>query len=279
MRECYLVHMKRYVLTGIFFLVTILVISGFTPNAYSVNKLVIELEPGESDSENLKLDELQRIYGGITIEGIGGINVEGLVDDKVKFWITGPASKLIEDFGMVDTSGTFDFTTTEKGTYSFVVENSDALIGYKTITINYNQEDKRPPPDIEEMVDDVSGGGCLIATATFGSEMSPQVQQLREIRDNIVLQTESGTSFMSGFNEFYYSFSPTVADWERENPTFKELVKATITPMLSTLSILDYVNIDSEEEMLGYGIGIILLNIGMYFGIPAFAIIGLRKIK
>lgn len=271
--------MKRYVLTGIFFLVTILVISGFTPNAYSVNKLVIELEPGESDSENLKLDELQRIYGGITIEGIGGINVEGLVDDKVKFWITGPASKLIEDFGMVDTSGTFDFTTTEKGTYSFVVENSDALIGYKTITINYNQEDKRPPPDIEEMVDDVSGGGCLIATATFGSEMSPQVQQLREIRDNIVLQTESGTSFMSGFNEFYYSFSPTVADWERENPTFKELVKATITPMLSTLSILDYVNIDSEEEMLGYGIGIILLNIGMYFGIPAFAIIGLRKIK
>ena len=26
------------------------------------------------------------------------------------------------------------------------------------------------------------GGGCLIATATYGSEMSPQVQQLRELR-------------------------------------------------------------------------------------------------
>ena len=50
-------------------------------------------------------------------------------------------------------------------------------------------------------------GGCLIATATFGSELAPQVQLLREIRDNTVLQTESGTIFMTGFNHFYYSFS------------------------------------------------------------------------
>ena len=68
------------------------------------------------------------------------------------------------------------------------------------------------------------GGGCLIATAAFGSELSPQVQFLREIRDNTVLQTESGTSFMAGFNQFYYSFSPIVADYERENSTFKEIV-------------------------------------------------------
>ena len=33
------------------------------------------------------------------------------------------------------------------------------------------------------------GGGCLIATATYGSEMSQQVQQLRELRDNQLLQT------------------------------------------------------------------------------------------
>ena len=43
------------------------------------------------------------------------------------------------------------------------------------------------------------GGGCLIATAAFGSELSPQVQFLREIRDNTVLQTESGTSFHDRF--------------------------------------------------------------------------------
>ena len=50
------------------------------------------------------------------------------------------------------------------------------------------------------------GGGCLIATATFGTELAPQVQQLREIRDNIILNTVSGTSFLNGFNQFYYSF-------------------------------------------------------------------------
>ena len=124
-----------------------------------------------------------------------------------------------------------------------------------------------------------SGGGCLIATATFGSELAPQVQFLREIRDNTVLQTQSGSTFMTGFNQFYYSFSPAIADYERENPAFKETVKIAITPMLTSLAILNYVDIDSEEEMLGYGIGIILLNIGMYFIAPAAIIFKIRNRK
>ena len=123
------------------------------------------------------------------------------------------------------------------------------------------------------------GGGCLIATAAYGSEMAPQIQFLREIRDNTVLQTESGTSFMSGFNQFYYSFSPVIADYERENPAFKETVKLALTPMLTSLAILNYVDIDSEAEMLGYGIGIILLNIGMYFVAPAVIIMKIKNRK
>ena len=121
------------------------------------------------------------------------------------------------------------------------------------------------------------GGGCLIATAAFGSELSPQVQFLREIRDNTVLQTESGSAFMTGFNQFYYSFSPAVADYERENPVFKEAVKLTLTPLLTSLTLLQYTDIDSESEMLGYGIGVILLNIGMYFVAPAVLIMAVRK--
>ena len=100
---------------------------------------------------------------------------------------------------------------------------------------------------------------------------------LREIRDNSVLTTTSGTSFMTAFNQFYYSFSPTIADMERENEVFKETVKIAITPLLTTLSILNYVDIDSEEEILGYGIGIILLNLSMYFVAPAIIIIKLRN--
>jgi peptidyl-prolyl cis-trans isomerase B (cyclophilin B) len=121
------------------------------------------------------------------------------------------------------------------------------------------------------------GGGCLIATATFGSELAPQVQQLRELRDNTILQTESGITFMTGFNQFYYSFSPIIADLERQSPIFKEVVKLTLTPMLSSLSLLNYVDIDSEQEMLGYGISLIILNAGMYFAVPAIIIYKIRK--
>jgi len=141
-----------------------------------------------------------------------------------------------------------------------------------------------PEPEIEpepvmvsQPAEEKKGGGCLIATAAFGSEMAPQVQFLREIRDNTVLQTESGSAFMTGFNQFYYSFSPVIADYERENPAFKETVKLALTPMLTSLAILNYVDIDSEAEMLGYGIGIILLNIGMYFVAPAIIIIKIKN--
>ena len=120
-----------------------------------------------------------------------------------------------------------------------------------------------------------SGGGCLIATATYGSEMSQQVQQLRELRDNQLLQTESGTAFMGIFNDIYYSFSPVIADYERENPYFKEAVKLAITPMISSLSLME--NANSESKVLGIGISVIMLNLGMYLGVPAIVIIGIRK--
>ena len=122
-----------------------------------------------------------------------------------------------------------------------------------------------------------SGGGCLIATATYGSELAPQVQQLRELRDNSLLSTESGTNFINSFNDVYYSFSPYIADYERENPVFREMVKVAITPMITSLSILNFVNMDSESSVLGYGISLIILNVGMYFVAPAMLIVGISK--
>ena len=121
------------------------------------------------------------------------------------------------------------------------------------------------------------GGGCLIATAAYGSEMSPQVQMLREIRDNQLMNTESGTAFMSTFNNVYYSFSPIIADMERENPMFKEAVKLGLTPMISSLAIME--NADSESEVLGLGLSVIALNLGMYIALPAFGIIKVIQLR
>jgi len=126
-----------------------------------------------------------------------------------------------------------------------------------------------------EEPEEEKGGGCLIATAAYGSELAPQVQMLREIRDNQLMNTESGSAFMSTFNELYYTFSPTIADMERESPVFKEIVKAGLTPMLSTLAIME--NAESESEVLGLGLSVIALNLGMYLGVPAIVIIGIKK--
>ena len=176
--------------------------------------------------------------------------------------VLGPTDLIHTSEGSV----TIPAPTLDPGTYSVIIEIEGILfqpIPVEVVSFSI-------PIVYAEAPD--NGGGCLIATATFGSELSPQVQQLRELRDNVVLNTESGKSFMASFNQFYYSFSPIIADYERENGFFKGMVKIAITPLLTSLSVLNYVNIDSEEEMLGYGLGLIILNVGMYFGFPAVII-------
>jgi len=179
----------------------------------------------------------------------------------------------LQNLGDVQESGWFFPSKSGKkidGRYLFGSESSVSTNDLAFLIGAYSVDDIK----IKEVKE---GGGCLIATAAFGSELAPQVQFLREIRDNTVLQTKSGTSFMTGFNQFYYSFSPAIADYERENPAFKETVKLALTPLLASLTLLQYADIDSESEMLGYGIGIILLNIGMYFVAPAILIMKVKK--
>ena len=80
---------------------------------------------------------------------------------------------------------------------------------------------------------------------------------------------------MTMFNDVYYSFSPTIADMERQSPIFKEIVKVGLAPMISSLSLME--NANSESEVLGLGLSVIMLNIGMYLGVPAVVIVGIRK--
>ena len=138
-----------------------------------------------------------------------------------------------------DSDGNFEleFRTSQTATlgdYQVIVSTIiDNIPVISTATFEVVEKGEKVTP-AEQVAEEKRKGGCLIATAAFGSEMAPQVQFLREIRDNTVLQTESGSAFMTGFNQFYYSFSPTVADYERENPAFKEAVKITLTPLLTS---------------------------------------------
>lgn len=79
--------------------------------------------------------------------------------------------------------------------------------------------------------------GCLIATATYGSELSPQVQFLRRFRDNNVLTTFAGSSFMTVFNNLYYSFSPSVASTISGNENLRGILNVVLYPLMGVLQL------------------------------------------
>ncbi len=154
------------------------------------------------------------------------------------------------------TSGFYDVKVTGIYDDDVIIDESSIIIQIKDFS------------DIVSKTDE--GGGCLIATATFGSELASQVQYLREIRDNTILQTNSGITFMTWFNQLYYFFSTSISYLDITIPMFTELVKILITPLIYTLYILDIMDHLSELELIVYGTVIILLNLLIYVVTPVF---------
>ena len=130
---------------------------------------------------------------------------------------------------------------------------------------------------VDGVSDSTGGGGCLIATAAFGSELSPQVQFLRDFRDGRILSTNSGSSFMNVFNFWYYSFSPYVADYERQQPWLQQLTKTAIYPLLGVLHIAEkaYSSIPGEFGALVAGAVASSLIGAVYFW--PFSLLIIRK--
>jgi peptide/nickel transport system substrate-binding protein len=117
--------------------------------------------------------------------------------------------------------------------------------------------------------------GCLIATAAFESELAPQVQALRDFRDGIALKTMAGSSFMNVFNGWYYSFSPQVADYERDAPWLKSTVRASIYPLLGILDLSTSIYSlggNGEAGIVGAGLAASSL-IGLLYFAPLTAVL------
>jgi hypothetical protein len=226
--------------------------------------------------EEIKTGELTRL----SIEFINPMTQKTQVHVDYKITITESGKTIFQTPNLIHTSegiiNGFKFEFPQDGTYNMIIDVEGILftpITPEVVSFNIivGESLDQPTNQTEE------GGGCLIATAAYGSEMSPQVQLLREIRDNQLMNTESGTAFMSAFNNVYYSFSPIIADMERQSPMFKEVVKLGLTPMLSSLSLMESAN--SESEVLGLGLSVIALNLAMYLGVPAFGIIKVIQLR
>ena len=82
---------------------------------------------------------------------------------------------------------------------------------------------------------------CLIATATFGSELAPQVQFLRDFRDQKLDNTFAGYNFMIAFNLWYYSFSPGVAGTINVSPPLQNLMRVLLYPLITLLKVSESV--------------------------------------
>jgi len=113
---------------------------------------------------------------------------------------------------------------------------------------------------------------CLIATATFGSELAPQVQILRDFRDQQVLRTFAGSNFMYMFNSWYYSFSPAVARYEIDNPPARYTARVLLYPLIGILQIssLTYSKLAFQPEVAILAAGILASSlIGLvYLALP-----------
>ena len=255
-----------------------------------VNLIEDELWDYQGSDRVEKLIERSKFYALAEFEE-SKEEAEVLIDDPtptevdpailaIEQWRSGEINEMQLDEKLAQLGWSNDRIVEMKGEKPISQEEIIELENTKVVDSPSEIEEKEVQKEKQEEIAEANkDGGCLIATATFDSELSPQVQFLREIRENVLYNTNSGKSFMAGFNQIYYLFSPTIADWERENSTFKEFVKITITPLLISLGILDYFEINSEVEMIGIGTALISLNVAMYFGIPTLIAIKRKKIR
>jgi peptide/nickel transport system substrate-binding protein len=99
---------------------------------------------------------------------------------------------------------------------------------------------------------------CLIATAAYGSELTPEVQFLRSFRDGKVMRTFAGSQFMVVFNAWYYSFSPYIARFIANNQPLRTAVKAGLYPLIGILrlsaQIYDPLSFNPEAAVIMAGL-------------------------
>lgn len=88
-----------------------------------------------------------------------------------------------------------------------------------------------PSPPSEEAAVGVPGGGnesCFIATAAYGSGLSPEVEALRRFRDERLLTNAPGRLLVS----LYYRHSPPLAEFISRRPAARGAARLMLAPVL-----------------------------------------------
>lgn len=133
-------------------------------------------------------------------------------------------------------TGVISGTPTSSGTYTITVSVRDSAGASANKTINLTTSSTAGgglPVDGSNNApasggSGGGGGGCFIATAAFGSYLDPHVMVLRHFRDDVLLQSTMGTVFV----EFYYRYSPPVADYIAGHDVLRTIVRFALTPLI-----------------------------------------------
>lgn len=113
-----------------------------------------------------------------------------------------------------------------------IAVDKSAAPGAYTFTISATSGSLRQDTTVNVQVSE-----CVIATATYGSALSPEVQFLRDFRDHRILKTNAGSGFMLAFNAWYYSFSPTIAQIIAQHSLARSTALAIISPLITILRV------------------------------------------
>jgi hypothetical protein len=244
-------------------------------------------------SSNSRLDVLGLYYINVSVRNDGNqtvtnpIAIATLYDNSGKVIAIGEApvesdSRVLENMTVGDKGGSgivvSERLQTYKATRYTIVADSDQylsnVVEYKAAGLGARSETGSSSNGTKS--------GCLIATAAFESDLAPQVQQLREFRDGIALKTKAGSSFMNVFNGWYYSFSPSVADYERDQGWLKSVVRASVYPLLGILdlskAVFHSLSFNGEAAIVGAGMTASSL-IGLLYFAPLSVLVAIASRK
>jgi streptogramin lyase len=186
--------------------------TGVADFALTATPSYLAIDPGGTGTSTITVQSLGVFFSPVTL------TVSGAPQDTTFVFETNPVTPPI---GKTTTSIlTVHVSGAPQGTSNVAIVGTDgSLTRSTTLTLQ------------------ITGGPCLIATATYGSELSNEVQFLRNFRDNSILKTNAGSNFMIVFNAWYYSFSPTVAQFIRENSGARTITRYALYPIMAILRL------------------------------------------
>ena len=226
--------------------VEVTIAAGIADFAIVVSPSYLSIAPGGSGSAAITVQSLGVFSSPVQLAGSGMLEGMALVFEPNP--VRPPIGRTALSTATINLSGA------PQGTYILTISGSDgALTRSTTLTVQVT-------------------GGCLIATATYGSELSDEVQLLRNFRDESILTTKTGSSFMIAFDAWYYSFSPIVAAFIRENPTVRAVVKLALYPLIGILriggAIFHLVPASQETSAVITGLVVSSLIGSVYLSVP-----------